>query len=426
MNSGVVALLLTISFVASAAAQTPAKRFAIAKKEFMSHRSSGFAHDDQPAAIASLQAVWRAFKEETVDYLNSHPKARSAELETHLCFFSLSGTDEKDGCRFQDARVHSAVSLAHGLFVVSQSQEGFGTVFVAGPQGEANAVLWELSNAAPQPNDAHDLVGAWKAERAGMACRDEKSGRSHKPGACGPLYATVGWLPEDSKHRPRFYINAGYTQGFGGTIGSQTTIWRWDGDHATLVWCDWYNTMIDQEVGTSSYYGTLRIAEKQEMRSAYDCGMCASRLVVHTVLLTPNGVADLGKRSLTPELDVFDEVLVRLMLHRPVGSLASSSVAQLLTQRIQDARENLPANNREGTITFGMIGEHTVQLTAKGANLCFSADEFGGTVRFSLIRQSNGGYFIAHALPVKENSPLCPTAAPGFPPDQMDSSISQP
>ena len=136
----------------------------------------------------------------------------------------------------------------------------------------------------------------------------------------------------------RFYVNAGYAQPAGGTIGRQTSIWRWDGQSPMLLWIGFHHAMIAQELGVEFDGRVFTIGEKQYFRSFFVCGSCEGRQMAHRLRLTATGVQDLGLTSLTPELDLVDELFWRLAEGRSTADIASTAVSQYLRPRILEEK----------------------------------------------------------------------------------------
>ncbi len=345
--------------------------------------------------------MWSAIADLIVERRSQKPKVSAHDLSHELCLLTvepmpaeaIQQTDEEQ-CQPESRDRGLVLDLGHDLILAAPFNGEAGSVFLLGPTGRGLGILWSIANTAPQPNDPHDLVGAWKPDRAGEACRDE--GTIHKPGSCGPLYASLRLLPPDSSGRPRFYIDAGYAQSAGFTIGKQTTVWTWNKDHAELQWSDWYDYMIDQSQGTAFANGILSVASKSEFQNFYSCGMCAERQVVHEVLIEPTGVRDLGSKSMVPELDLVDTLFSAIIHKRPTSQIASSQVTALLRPQLLHT-------------SAGMLDGSLVTHTATGATVCLDADEIG-QFEFTLRRTRDGGYYVSHGRHL-DGSAVCSTPA---------------
>jgi hypothetical protein len=360
-------------------AQGAAQNYREAALNFRAHTQGDFLHDDSKDGIEALSRMWNASAQAVVQVLSSKPEASASDLNAALCKLESNTSD----CGEKDEARSSVVAIGPHLFLASQFSGEAGTVFLVGLREGEPALLWSINNTQPQKFDPQDLLGAWKAERAGGKCREEGSG--HPPGTCGPLYADVGMLPSDSLGRPRFYIDAGYAQIMGATVGHQTSVWRWDGNSATLLWIDWYDFMIDQKVGTEFAKGVLTIGEKDDFRSFFGCGSCEARQMVRRLQITPTGIADLGKTSTTPELDLIDELFWRLANNKPAAEIASPEVSRLLRPQIASAREESKKIDPKW-FSVGMLGDFSVKRNGDTKSVCFTADDIG---RLFFTIQSN-------------------------------------
>ena len=162
----------------------------------------------------------------------------------------------------------------------------------------------------------------------------------------------------------------------GATVGHQTSVWRWDGDSATLLWIDWHDFMIDQKIGTEFSDGILTIGEKDDFRSFYGCGSCEARQMVRRLHITPTGIVDLGKTSTTPELDLIDELFWRLANNKPTAELAAPEVSRLLRPQIASAREESKKIDSKW-FSVGMLGDVSVKRNGDTESVCFTADDIG-------------------------------------------------
>lgn len=345
--------------------------------------------DDSVEAREALSQMWTATGDAVIEILTADPKASPQEIDHQLCGQLLAAAS----CDESFSPQHDVIVLGKDLYAVAAATDTAWTVLVIGRHGGRLTQLWSLATASvTREQDPHDLIGAWHADRTGMECR--KDGSPHKPGSCGPLYADLGLLPPDAAGRPRFYIDAGYDQTIGATVGKQTSIWRWEGDHAELLWIDFYDYMIDQANGTSfdDDKGTLHVGEKGEFNTMYSCGGCIDRPLDQSVLVTKTGVTDLGVRSLAPELDRIDALFLRLQKGQPTAGIASHQVASFLRQGVAEAKQESKKIDPKW-FSVGVIESSTVKVTETGADVCLEADELG-TLDFTLRRTMDGGYFI--------------------------------
>ncbi|MGP8260726.1 MAG: hypothetical protein ACLQM6_12330 [Acidobacteriaceae bacterium] len=408
--------------------QMPEQEYAKAYQTLRAHSGQyDFFHDGTPEAIAATQQMWSAVADFISEQRKHDPNVSVASLNHSLCLLTaeplppeaIQETAEQQ-CEERRGDANEVVDLGQHLLLVSPSVGESGTVFLLGEREGKDAVLWSIASAGPQRLDPDGLIGAWKAERASGTCREKTADKDWV--ACGPLYANVGKLPPDDKGRTRFYVDAGYEQGMGATIGKQTSIWQWDGNHAELEWIGSYEFMIDQAVGTSfdEDKGTLVIGEKGEFRTMYDCGQCIERPMEQRVLVTKLGVEDLGVRSLAPEMDAIDEFLWRLSHGLPTSSAASTQAAQLLRSQVLEATRE----SRKIDKTFysvGMVSDVT-RLTKAGAEVCVDSDDLGVLI-VQMRRTANGGYFITHIAQPSGEAVECPSPA-FYPPPPETTSVN--
>jgi len=370
-----IVFLLGVS-LSLATAQSPVQRYRDAVKVFRGHTQGDFLHDDTPAAIEALQRMWSASAESVVQLIARNPDATTKEVDTALCeLFPAGDCGEKEGAQ------RSALALGPHIFLASQFSGEAGTVFIVGMRGGNATELWSINLSAPEKIDPRGLLDAWKANRAGEHCRQKDSG--HPPGTCGPLYADIGVLTPDAKNRPRFYIDAGYAQIMGATVGHQTSVWRWDDDTARLLWIDWHDFMIDQKIGTEYKDGILSVGEKDEFRSFFSCGSCEERQMVRRLRVTPTGIEDLGKVSTTPELDLIDELLWRLARGKSTEEIASPEVSRILRPQVAAAKQESKKIDPNWFST-GMLDDVSIKRDGAFEQVCFTVDGDIGRLYFTL------------------------------------------
>ena len=384
-------------------AQSPEDRYMSAKSAFAAH-SDGFLTDGSPEAVVAIKQLWAAIADLVIQRRTVDPKISAIAIDHDLCLLTFEPNPPEavqvtaeDECRAIDSHRNTVLDLGHDLFLIAPFTGEIGTVFLVGPKGGKLAVLWSIDETAAPSNDPHDLIGAWKPDRDGRNCRDDKS--THKPGACGPLYAALGLLPPDAEHHPRFYIDAGYSQQIRGTIGKQTTIWVWTGAAAELLWSDWHDAMIDQSRGTDFGNGILSVVSKTDYRSFFACGSCEGRQLEHDVLIEPTRIRDLGTHPLVPEVEVIDTLIYRIAHGQSTARLASPKVAALLRRQLRDSKTE-SAKIAPGWFSIGMMDDWLVTVTSKSTLVCITPDDVG-QLTFTLRRTLNGGYFVAS---VKQNS----------------------
>ncbi len=367
-------LLALVLFLAtsnlSLLAQTTAQKYRAATQQFQAHTHGDVLHDDSKDGVSALEQMWNASAQAAIEVLAVQPGASASDLHAALCKLPSSVGD----CGKKEGSSNSVVAIGPHLFLASQFNDEAGTVFIVGFRGEKPALLWDINNGTPQTVDTRDLLGAWRAARAGEQCRKQDSG--DPPATCGPLYAEIGMLPPDTAGKPRFYVDAEYAQIMGATSGHQTSVWRWDGDSATLLWINWHNFVLGQKIGTEFAHGVLAIGEKDEFQSFYGCGACEARQMIQRVQITPTGIVDIGTTSTTPELDLIDELFWRLANNQSTAEIATPEVSRLLRPQILSAREE--SKKVDPTwFSVGMLGDVSVHRTGDIERVCFTADDIG-------------------------------------------------
>ncbi|HTQ13034.1 MAG TPA: hypothetical protein VMH86_04090 [Rhizomicrobium sp.] len=247
------------------------------------------------------------------------------------------------------------------------------------------------------------LLRAWSVNGARNGCRAD-SGEGHEA-ECGPLYARFGLLAPDAAGHERFYADAAYVQEMGATVGGQMSVWRWDGTGATPLVVDFYEFMLDQPVTVRPDGASLKVREKEEFRTFSSCGGCMGRQVDHIYAVTPDGLRDLGRVSVTPELDAIDAAFDRLHRNLPVDELAAPRAARVMESILRNTSE---PGDSPGDFPLGMLTGDLMRRGARGATeLCFSADSTD-TYVFTLHGRA-GRSFIAAVR--RDPSGKCP----GFP-----------
>jgi hypothetical protein len=366
-------------------AQTSRERYETAWKILEAHTpQNDFWHDGSPEAITALTAMRLVSQDAVVELLRNKPNSTDQDIEATLCQVRTSFLD----CGKDDKPKAQVVNLGPQLFVIAlRFDYESGAVFIVGSHGGKTSALWSINAAASQSLDSKGLLQAWRADRADEGCLDEHSG--HLPGTCGPLYASVGALPSDVEGRPRFYINAGYAQLMGSTIASQSSVWRWDGDHATLLWIGLHEIMINQQHSVDFVDDILGFWEKEDFRTFYSCGSCEGKQVIERFRITPTSVDYLGKQTTQPELDLIDELFWRLAHGQPTSNIASPQVSSLLSAQIRrETRESQKID--KDFFSIGMFGDSFPTFFPGGEKFCFTADELGH-LEFT-IRPSSSGH----------------------------------
>jgi hypothetical protein len=280
-----------------------------------------------------------------------------------------------------------AVPLGGGAMLVAASRYGHGTAFILDAQGGRYRSRWTLSDVgrAPPPDPAFRSLANWAATATLGQC------------AAGPdcrilSAAEIGVLPRGANGAVRFYLRGTYFSEMGATKGAQLSLWEWDGAAARPLLVRDFVFMIDQDVPVLTVEGpmlTLRI--KGDFRHFIACGGCEGRQMLWRFLAGPDGISDLGRESLVPEIDLIDEVADRLLRGADVTAVSDPAAADYLRRQIEAAP--IGRNGAAVEIDFGMIGGWRVSGPSERRVLCLSADELGG--RFTIARTARGLRLVA-------------------------------
>jgi hypothetical protein len=256
-----------------------------------------------------------------------------------------------------------------------------------------------------QGKDPSGFLRAWQSARAADACRDKEPKGTY--GTCGPLNANVGTLPNEASGAARFYINASYSKDMGALFLDQTSIWRWNGDHAELLWIGAYNLSADGEESDILYRnGELSILEKRFPRTFGSCNSCFEPTTLHRLRITPDSIEDLGKTSRVPELDLIDELFWRIAHNQPTSSIATPQVVTTLRQPILEAKASWEKIDPK-TFYIGMLVDWSVIPTPNGSKVCFTADELG-RFTFTLHRDPHSHSMITTVTQASSDKEPCP------------------
>src|SRR5205823_6131571 len=113
-----------------------------------------------------------------------------------------------------------------------------------------------------------------------------------------------------------------YSQSAGLTMGSQLSIWKWDGATVTSVYSATHAFYVDSAQGLEIDGDLLRITRKGEFKTMF-CEPCPDPEEVSILKLTPTGVDDLGVVRKEPALDLIDELFTRISERKPATDLAA-------------------------------------------------------------------------------------------------------
>ncbi|MDB5693469.1 MAG: hypothetical protein JWO81_2532 [Alphaproteobacteria bacterium] len=316
-----------------------------ASHALLSPHSDGFFLDDDPRAPALLDRHWAAIRRWTEAWLDANGPAAQGRLP------KAAKAADKD----LDL---STLEITPGVLAVSASENEIGTIFILRRTAEGFRTAWTSSAPGHAALVGYPMLAGWSPTAARMRCRESRR-------ACGPLYGKLGSLPPQKDGRTRFYIQAGYAQPAGATIGGQLSIWRWDGREAAPLFADSYGYMVEQPYSVRFDRGFLHVGVKGEFRTFFACGQCNGRQMDWRIAVGPESLRDLGRRDRVPELALADALLDRMFRHRrlPPG-LARADLRLLRRQVAQAGKER----------SFGMLMGWTLRRRGRVEELCLAGD----------------------------------------------------
>lgn len=350
-----------------------AHAYADAKLEVDQH-SDGFFLDTTPQARDALERRWATGADWASAILNNHPGATAEEVAT----IALNSDDDLalkplDADSWLVTMGKTEGSFA-GFAILKRTASQYRTAWTSWRDGSQSAKF--------------PVLKAWTVDAARGDCRQEAAeGHAEE---CGPLYASAAALPPDTSGHARFYVDTGYVQPMGSTIGKQLSIWSWDGATAHALFAESYGFMIDQTVGVRFSGHLLKSREKHDFKTFSGCGSCLGRQVDHIIRVDRDGIRDLGRVSASPELDALDAAFFRLHAGRPVDGLAAPKAARAMEAILGNISE--PGDN-PSDFSLGMLEGDAIRRTKAGAELCFSADATDSYI-FTLEKRGSR-YFIA-------------------------------
>jgi hypothetical protein len=276
-----------------------------------------------------------------VEFLNAEPDATADAL-----------VQEVERLDADDLNV-TAVQLtggAHAAYAVSAAFPSGGSFFVVARDHTGRfAVRWNVKDVAARRQSPNDEIGQWS--------------RTEVSWGHGPLRGEIGRLPASRTGRSRFYVDAEGAAPAGGTWNKQLSIWEWNGQEAMPLLARAYSVSVD--TGQVVLDGeTLVIPTKDGYKTFHSCGQCPEPEVLWRVQVTPDGVRDLGKEHVTPELQVVDELFDRVLRGKRSSDIASASAAVALRKVIDEL--DLPKEAPLGMLSHWQItktnGQHVLEF----------------------------------------------------------------
>jgi hypothetical protein len=359
MRAWLLAVCCAITWAGAAVAQTaPAdwpRAFAAARAALAPH-DDGYVLDDDPAAPDLLRKLWQMGEDAAAAHLAQHPAASDAEVKA-----ALQSLDK-------DLDI-GVVRLDGRSVLVSLQLADQGDVFIVAP----GAVLWRAGQPSPAAGEFAPLQ-AWTEAAARGSCRQAPADADWAN--CGGLAPQVVGLPHGAGSERRFALIGAYAQAAGETESAQLSFWRWDGHSATPLLLRTYQFKIELDEGLQVSGDLALLMVKDDFKSFIACGACAGRQRRWLFVVNAAGVLDLGETSLTPELDLVDDLYDRAGHHRSLAGLASPAAAAAIAKVAAegDAASKWP---------MGALDEWV--LSRDHRRICVATDS-GGAVVFALAR----------------------------------------
>jgi hypothetical protein len=353
-----------------------------AAAERVHRHASDYWLDGKPQGERALNRAWTLLAAWTAAYLNEHPDATPKRLKR------AAPDDDLD-----------AVALGPRTMLVGAAVDNaFGTFFIVdGTEGTFRPV-WSIREHAGR--EAFPLLDAWTAKGAAEPCRKAVGDADEL--RCGSLGGSAARLPDDAQGHPRFYIHAGYSEVAGNAEAKQMSFWTWKGGKAEPQFVTSFGVNIDDEA--------MRLdGDLLKMRVAEDYRMIApwwdhlDRDLDWTFRVGPEGIDDLGKTSVIPEVDVVDELLVRAAHRLLADDLATREVQAAVAKIVQSARQD----SQGGEPSLSMAGGTTVRHQDGHSLVCLPTDE-AGTLTFTLT----GAFVSDLAIAPNETGNGCPPDKP--------------
>jgi hypothetical protein len=341
--------------------------------------------DDDPESPKLLARQWTLIGEWVAAWLEAHSAAGPESVKSAL--YDLYGEEGEQEC----------LELSEDTFLVNPAVS-IGNVFIISKSDGHYHLAWSTSQVQRANGDQEKILAAWRPEHAVHGGRGPYWAAS---GSAGSVSGHIGRLPSDASGHPRFYIDAMYAQSAGGTVGAQISVWSWDGVTARPLVARDYTLMIDQAVGTRVEGDLLKVQQKKFFRTFYSCGSCEERQTDWIVRITPEGIQDLGERSVATELDAVDELFYRVIHHRSATDIAAPSVVKNAEQIVGHARAEASAKDWKEFPTLGMMMGSRIQDNSGNRILCLSLDN-GGTILFTL-KPAGEKFFITDLKPISES-----------------------
>jgi hypothetical protein len=309
-----------------------------------------------------LANQWEALRSSAQTWLNETRQPSEAAFATALRKVNKDLTGQ-------------LLPLDSSSYLVAIGRGSFGTAFILRREGREFRTKWSITEPLPNGAPGADVLAVWSLRRWKT---------SGPYAACAQLgHPRTSVLSADAQGRPRFYLAATYAQDMGGTMAGQISFWRWNGRSAEPLLARGFAFAIDQDATERLDGDTVRVRVKDEHKRMFACGQCNGRQRDWIFRVGAQRIADLGKTSLVPELDLVDDVVDRLLTRRAANDLAAPQAVALLKAQLREARQ---ADMLSSPETLGMY-DYWVRPVGAMRQLCLATD-FGFVDLFTISRKS--------------------------------------
>ncbi len=338
------------------------------------------AFDDAPGMPAVLEGLWRAVRHWAEVRLEAGEPVRDIVADARGVF----GDHGPAGWQ-----TLSAVRLDPDSVVFRVNMTPLGTVFIlrrSGPHAFVTAMdigepnTWGGANAK--------AFAAWQPRNA-----TEGVQRGHHVADLRPLTpAQLVRLPSEADGAARFAVVALHAQSAGAVLRFQVSIWRWHRFQATPLLT--VNLSQTDELPVIAHVGRahLILQEKGHFSQFYACAECAGRQLALAVDLPARGARLGAVRSLTPQLDVADTFLRRVLRCQPPGNLMAAALARRLAGALAESCRRggtLSGLARIGLTTLGMLENVRITRAPGQETLCLTTGNLHRARVFVLARRAD-------------------------------------
>lgn len=301
------------------------------------------------AVLLFAALPWTTIGNETAAWFKAHPHADAAQLAAAVNRLDPKLTTE-------------ALKLDRSTYVVSAKYETGGTFFVVGPD-----LKWSVKTVARQHYPSRDDIGKWAWTGSGWGD--------------GPLLPYLAAARASRSGHPRFVVAADTATEAGGTYMQQISVWEWNGREAVPLFIKSYQRSFDTG-GSDLTPDLVTLHTKGSFKTFYSCGSCVEPEMVWRIAITPDGVRDLGRTDVVPELRQFDELIDRIAHGKSTADIASPQVIATLHPIVGD-----------GDLSLGMLGDWHVTKTAHGRVLNITSDALDVPWELVIEDRPDGPYF---------------------------------